>query len=304
MRPARHLVGWKVVLNDLGHAADQIRRILATPADAGTDAAHEQNDALWPYLSAWAEHSYIVTHLADQHRTPAPALTSDEQQQWTDQAQAAHRIGDLDPFESWYDAQGRLITLAYLIENDESTVLTLAGDLDAPGWQVLGRYTTEYKAGQSSPPPVPPGILRPDASRYTPRVATAEIILQDLIQDITESRHSGDVAEILLSAADNTGHAPGPLTRTQQLITTAAEFANALETRQGQHVAARLGVIGKQLDLLTRELHVAAEELGATVAVLPPHRTPRPRFVTPSPLALTARPPATAPTAAAPAHRQ
>ncbi|MGW6742839.1 hypothetical protein ACWGDX_19305 [Streptomyces sp. NPDC055025] len=304
MPPARHLAGWKAVLNDLGHATGQIRRILTTLAEAGTEAAREQTESLWPYLTAWAEHGYIVTHLADQHRTPDPALTGDEQRHWTDRATAAQHSGDLDPFESWYDTQGRLITLAYLIEHDESTILAFAGDLDTPGWQVLGQYNTEYEAGQSSPPPAPSGVLRPDTSRYTPHVPTAEITLQELIQDITTSRHSGDVAEVLLRAADETGHAPGPLARTQELIAVAAEFADALETRQGQCAAARLSVIGRQLGLLTRELRAAAEELGATIGVLPPHRTPRPRFVPPSPPALTTRPPATAPPAVAPAQRR
>lgn len=62
--------------------------------------------------------------------------------------------------------------------------------------------------------------------------------------------------------------------RLQELLETAGQFASALETVQGRQIAARLTALGRQIDFLTREVHDAAEDLGATVAVLPPHRTP------------------------------
>ncbi|WP_326812292.1 hypothetical protein OIE62_07640 [Streptomyces scopuliridis] len=297
MSPARHHRAWRLLLDDLDHAASQIERILTSPVESGTEAARERDIALWPYLTAWAEHGYITGDLADQHRLPAaPSPSADKQREWTVRAQDARRRGDLEPFESWYDAEGRLITLAYLIEDDASTVLALAGDLDSPRWQVLGQYDNEYAAGQASPPPVPPGVLRPDSSRYHPRVPTAEVTLQERIGDVVEARHSGDVADVLLTVTQDAGYAPGPLARMGELISTAAEFAEALETRQGHRTATRLRVIARQLALLNGELHEAGEELSAAVGVLPPHRAPRPRFLTtPAPPALTTTPPLTGP---------
>ncbi|MFD3910060.1 hypothetical protein [Streptomyces sp. NPDC058603] len=297
MSPARHHRAWRLLLDDLEHAASQIERILTSPVKPGTEAARERDSALWPYLAAWAEHGYIVSDLVDQHRLPAvPSPSADIQREWTVRAQDARRRGDLEPFESWYDAEGRLITLAYLIEDEESTVLALAGDLVSPRWQVLGRYDNEYAAGQASPPPVPPGVLRPGSSRYHSRVPTPEVLLQELTGDIIGARHSGDVADVLLTVTQDAGYAPGSLARMGELISTAAEFAEAMETRQGHRTAARLTVIGRQLALLTGELREAGEELSAAVGVLPPHRAPRPRFLTtPHPPALTTTPPLTNP---------
>ncbi|MFJ9033624.1 hypothetical protein ACIRQP_35000 [Streptomyces sp. NPDC102274] len=297
MTPARHHRAWRLLLDDLDHAATQIDRILTDPVEPGTEAARERDTALWPYLTAWAEHEYIVSDLAEQHRLPAPPSPSaDTQREGTARAQDARQRGDLDPFESWYDAEGRLITLAYLIEDDVSTVLALAGDLDSHAWQVLGQYDNEYAAGQASPPPVPPGVLRPDSSRYHRRVPTPEVTLQELIGDIVEARHSGDVADVLLTATQDAGYAPGPLARMGELISTAAQFAEATETRQGHRTGARLSVIAQQLRLLTGELRQAGEELSAAVGVLPPHRAPRPRFLTaPATPALTTTPPLTGP---------
>ncbi|MFF2189675.1 hypothetical protein [Streptomyces sp. NPDC058155] len=166
MPPARHHGAWLLLLDDLDHAATQIHRILSDTPPPGSGAAREQHRALWPYLTVWAEHSTILTNLVGQHRTPAPEFTGDQQTAWTERAHAAHERGELEPFESWYDARGRLITLAYLVEDDTSTVLVLAGDLDQPDWQILGQNDNEYQAGQSAPPPVPPGVLRPSVSRY------------------------------------------------------------------------------------------------------------------------------------------
>lgn len=43
---------------------------------------------------------------------------------------------------------------------------------------------------------------------------------------------------------------------------------------QGRQIAARLSALGWQIEFLVREVEEAAEDLGATVAVLPLHRTP------------------------------
>ncbi|WP_101387099.1 hypothetical protein [Streptomyces sp. TLI_146] len=65
---------------------------------------------LWPYVLAWAERSFIISDLAEQHRPTSPPLTSEEQQLWTDLAQAAWRRGDLEADDVWYSAANELIT--------------------------------------------------------------------------------------------------------------------------------------------------------------------------------------------------
>ncbi|TXL84183.1 hypothetical protein [Streptomyces sp. IB2014 016-6] len=303
MPPARHHHAWLLLVDDLDHAATQIHRILTDTPPPDSGAAREQHRALWPYLSVWAEHATILTNLVDQHRTPAPEFTGEHQTAWNERAQAAHERGELEPFESWYDARGRLITLAYLVEDDASTVLVLAGDLDEPHWQVLGQDNNEYRAGQLAPPPVPPGVLRPRISRYQQRLTAPEVRVQDLIHDVTVAHHSGDVAEALLTATDDTPHSTGPLAHLRSLIRTAGQFADALDTRQGRNAAAHLNFIARQLGSLTRELHETAEELSAAVGVLPPHRAPHPRLLT-APAAPTTRPPSTASPAAAPVRHR
>ncbi|MFK4222231.1 hypothetical protein [Streptomyces sp. NPDC019890] len=217
---------------------------------------------------------------------------------WPTSTVSPPRHRDCAPTSSWSGPPEHF-------DDEDATVLALAGDLDSPQMQVLGRYDNEYVAGQASPPAVPPGVLRPDAAHYRLRVPAAEVSVQELVRDVVGARHSGDVSEAPWTAADDTGHAPSHLTRMTELVDTAAEFADALETRAGQHAAVRLGVIAQQLRVLSRELHAAAEELSADAGVLPPHRTRRPRFLpAPSQPALTTTPPATAPPAAAPAHRR
>lgn len=309
MPPARHHGAWLLLVDDLDHAAAQIHRILTDTVPPGSGAAREQHRALWPYLSVWAEHATVLTNLVDQHRTPAPEFTGQQQTAWNGRAQAAHEQGELEPFESWYDARGRLITLAYLVEDDASTVLVLAGDLDEPDWQVLGQGDNEYRAGQLAPPPVPPGVLRPLVSRYRPHITAPEVRVQDLIHDVAVAHQSGDVAEVLFTAIDDTPHSTGPLAHLSSLIRTAGEFADALDTRQGRNTAAHLNFIAGQLSSLTRELHQTAEELSAAVGVLPPHRAPHPRLLTTpaanTPAAPTTTPPSTAsPAAAAPVRHR
>jgi hypothetical protein len=291
------------VLDGLAASAAEIRRALDRPDTPGSPAERAQHSALWPHLAAWADHSFIASDLADQnkqrhHRAP---LTDEEQQMWTEMAQAARQRGELELTESWYAADGQPITLAHLIENDDSTLVALRGDPDAPGWQVIGHYAHEYEAGKVLPAPVPPGVLRADVSRFNRPAPVPEVSLQELIRDVVEGQTAGDASEALLGAVQR-GYTPGPMVRLQELLETSSQFASALATVQGRQIAARLSALGRQIEFLTREVEEAAEDLGATVAVLPPHRTPVPR-VRPRPAVDTA-PPTPPPRAITPAHHR
>ncbi|MDH2388619.1 hypothetical protein QCN29_07435 [Streptomyces sp. HNM0663] len=272
--PARHLAGWRTVLDGLAVSAAEIRRALDRPAATGS-AVRTQHAALWPHLAAWADHGSIAANLADQnqHQHHKAPPTDGEQQAWTERAQAAQQRGELELTESWYAADGQPITLAHLIEDDDSRVVALQGDPDAPGWQVIGHFAHEYEAGQVLPAAVPPGVLRADVSEFNRPVPAPEVSLQELIRDVVEAQHAGDASNALLGATQR-GYDAGPMIRLQELLETAGQFASALETVQGRQIAARLTALGRQIDFFTREVHDAAEDLGATVAVLPPHRTP------------------------------
>ncbi len=269
--PARHLAGWRAVLDGLADSAAEIRRALDRPATPGSQAELTQHAALWPHLTAWANHSSIASNLADQHHK-AP-LTDEEQQIWTERAQAAQRRGELELTESWYAADGQPITLAYLVEDDDSKVVALRGDPGVPGWQVIGYYAHAYEAGKALPAPVPPGVLRADVSRFNRPAPAPEVSLQKLIRDVVEDHTAGDASNALLGAVQR-GYAAGPMVCLQELLETSSQFASALETAQGRQIAARLSALGWQIEFLTREVEEAAEDLGATVAVLPPHRAP------------------------------
>ncbi|MEW1616014.1 MULTISPECIES: hypothetical protein [unclassified Streptomyces] len=274
--PAQHLAGWQAVLDGLHASTAEIHRILERPIGPGSDDERAQHAALWPHLTVWADHGYIASNLADQRdggqhqRSP---LTDEERQMWTEMAVAAQRRGELELTESWYAADGQPITLAYLVEDDESIVVALRGDPGAPGWQVIGHYEHEYEAGKDLPSPVPPGVLRRNLSRHNRPVPAPEMSLQDLIRDVVEGRTAGDASNALLGAVQG-GYAAGPMVRLQELVETSGQFASALETVQGQQIAARLSALGRQIEFLAHEVQEAAEDLGATVAVLPPHRTP------------------------------
>ncbi|MGW4160375.1 hypothetical protein [Streptomyces sp. SS162] len=301
--PARHLAGWRTVLDSLAASTASIRRVIDRPTAPGPGGERVQYKALWPHLTAWADHGFIASHLADldqrqQHKAP---LTGEEQQMWTELARAAQRRGELQLTESWYAADGQPITLAYLVENDDSTVVALRGDPDTPGWQVIGHYAHEYEAGQILPAAVPPGVLRADVSEFNRAAPAPEVTLQELIRDIVEAQHAGDASNALLTATQR-GHDAGPMARLQELLETGAQFAGALETVQGRQIAARLAALGRQVEFLTREVEEAAEDLGATVAVLPPHRTPVPRF-RPGPAVDTA-PPTPPPRSSTAAHHR
>ncbi|WP_329371189.1 hypothetical protein [Streptomyces sp. NBC_01483] len=301
--PARHLAGWRAVLDGLAASTAEIRRALDRPAAPGSAAERAQHAALWPYLAAWADHSVIASNLADQrdgqhHKAP---LTEEEQRMWTEKAQAAHRRGDLELTESWYAADGQPITLAHLVEDDDSTLVALRGDPDTAGWQVIGHYAHEYEAGKVLPAPVPPGVLHADVSRFTRPEPAPEISLQELTRDVVEAQHAGDASNALLSATQR-GYDAGPMIRLQELLETSGQFASALETVQGRQIAARLSALSRQIEFLTREVEEAAEDLGATVAVLPPHRTPVLR-VRPRP-AVETTPPTPPPRASTPARHR
>ncbi|MEI5100909.1 hypothetical protein RB200_23205 [Streptomyces sp. PmtG] len=298
MPPARHHAAWRELIDDMAHAADQIHRIQSAPAGQDEpDASRVRHLQLWPYVLAWAERSFIIGDLAGQHRPVAPPLSDDEHRLWQRRAQAAWQRGDLDPTDVWYSASNELITLAYLVEQGEQTVVVLAGELDSEQMRVLGHYDSPHKAVQASPPAVPAGVLRPDIAPFAPRAPAAESPVAQLVRQVDEARHTGDVYMALLDAVDDSGFSRGPLPRLTDLLDRAAKFADALETKQGQHSAARLSVLARQLGALREEIEAAAESLGA--GVLPPHRTPRPVFhITPTRPA----PPTTPPTGPAAPH--
>lgn len=200
--PGRHLAAWRAVLNGLSASATEIHRALARPVAPGSPSERALRAALWPHLTAWADHGPIASNLADQregrhHKAP---LTDEEQQMWTERAIAAQQRGELEPTESWYAADGQPITLAHLIEDDDSTVVALRGDPDAPGRQVIGHYRDEYEAGKVLPAPVPPGVLRPDVSRFNRPAPVPEVSLQDLVRDVIEGHSAGDASNALLDA--------------------------------------------------------------------------------------------------------
>ncbi|MGW4345323.1 hypothetical protein ACWEL8_09625 [Streptomyces sp. NPDC004690] len=299
--PARHITAWRTVLDALGASAAEISRALDRPATPGSPAERTQHAALWPHLAAWADHGLIAADLVGRRQRPAATLTGEEQQTWTEAAEAAQRRGELQPAESWYTIDGLMITLAYLFKDDTATVVALSGDPDAPGWQVIGHYATEYEAGQALPAPVTPGVLRPDVSQFIRPEPAPEVPLHELVRDVVEAQTAGEASDALLAASQH-GYDAGPMVRLQELLEAAGKFAAALETVRGQQIAARLTYLSRQIGFLTREVHDAAEDLGATVAVLPPHRVPAPPRIRPRP-AVTTSPPAPPTRSATPSRR-
>ncbi|MEE4544022.1 hypothetical protein V2S66_18850 [Streptomyces sp. V4-01] len=282
MPPARHHAGWRLLLDDLDHATERIHHHFAASPSSRADAQ------LWSYLTTWAEHALIVRDLVGQHRAAAiPVLPVPEREKLTSLALAARDRGELEPFESWYDAAGRLITLAHLTEHDDSTVVALTvdptGDITA-----LGQYENEYEAGRASPPPVPAGVLRPDAP-WRSEQPQPDSEFGILIRDVLTSAHTGDVSRSIAEVVDDGGQLP----QLASFLRVCAEFAGALDTVQGRMTAARLSVLAAQAHALTGELAAAGEELSAQVAILPPYRVPHPRHVAmpPGPALQTTSPP-------------
>ncbi|MFJ1551382.1 hypothetical protein [Streptomyces sp. NPDC088246] len=285
MPPSAHTRAWRDMLDSLATAHTEILRAAGLPAE-------REQQVVWAHLAHWAENGAIAAHLAEVYHQPGPEFTADEAREWTERARAARRQGGLDLIESWYAADGRRITIAYLVEDDASEVVALTGDPDAPGWSVIGRYDNEYVAGKTLPRPLPRGALRPEGtSRFNRPEMAPELPVQELLRDVTEARCAGDVSEALLAATDQ-GYDSGPMTRLHHLLYEGAGFSRALETVQGQRIGARLDALGRQLEFLAREVHDAAEDLGATVAVLPPHRVPKPPRIRPRPALETTPPPA------------
>ncbi|MEU3502490.1 hypothetical protein ABZ726_17595 [Streptomyces hundungensis] len=277
MPPAWHHAAWRELIDDMAHAASQIHRIRSEPTvHPEPEASRVRHLQLWPYVLAWAERSFIISDLAEQHRPAVQALASEEQQLWTDRAQAAWRRGDLDADDVWYSADNELITVAHLVEHGEPTVVVLAGEPGSAQMRVLGHYDTLNEAVQASPPAVPAGVLNPNFAPFAPQPPAAEVSVAKLVRQVDEARHTGDVSMALLDAVDTSGRSRGPLPRLTELLDRAASFADALETKQGQRSAARLSVLARQLGALREEIESVAERLGA--GVLPPHRTPRPLF--------------------------
>ncbi|MEU3599303.1 hypothetical protein ABZ714_11305 [Streptomyces sp. NPDC006798] len=261
---------------------------------------------MWPHLVTWAEHTSTACDLAGQQQTSTTtALSGDDLREWTQLARAARSSGRLTPYESWYDADQRLITIAVLEHQAETfTVVALAGDLDSPNVQVLGHYEDEVEAIEASPPPVPPGVLHPAASPYAERAHSAEVSFQALIQDVREARRASEVAEAIEAAVDRYGLTRGQLVRLEEFVSVCAEFAQALGTQHAQRVAGRLSALSRQFAVLTTELRDAGDDLSSTVAVLPPHRTPLPQRPPGNDHPATPTTLPTAPPATTPAHRR
>ncbi|MVO90295.1 hypothetical protein GPA10_37490 [Streptomyces sp. p1417] len=290
MPPARHHTAWRGLIDDLGHAIGKIRSILTAPVPARraeSDATGTRDVRLWPYVLAWAERSFIISNLAKQHRPTAPPLSGEEQQRWTERALAAWQRGGLEVTDVWYSARNELISLAYLIEDDEQKVLVLVGGVGSEQMRVLGHHTGIAEAERAAPPPVPAGVLRPNFAPFQHRPSTTPVPVAELLRRVEDAQHTREVYMALLDAVEDSGHSRGLLPRLSELLARAATFADALETGQGQQTAARLTVLARQLDILTTEIESAATGLGC--GVLPPHRTPHPIFHLPAPP--TATPP-------------
>ena len=129
---ARYIDGWRALLDGLTASHTEIIKALDRPAAPGTPAEREQRRALWPHLAVWADHGSGAASLAEQlYRSEVP-LTDEEARVWTQRAQSALARGKLHLIEAWYAADGRHTNLAYLVEDDASTVIALSGDPDAP----------------------------------------------------------------------------------------------------------------------------------------------------------------------------
>ncbi|WP_329025776.1 hypothetical protein [Streptomyces sp. NBC_00690] len=310
MPPARHHTGWRLLLNDLDHAAAQLRAILNThpdPADQGGRDAQ-----LWPFLRTWSEQATLLRDLtaqAQRPHVPLPTLGAEEDL-WTGRARTARSRGLLDPIESWYEAGGQLITLVYLPpttdtagEDEEDIVVALAGDIDSPTMRAIGHYTRHEDALAELPPQVPPGVLRPTQpdARAVPDPALP--FLGALTREVIDAQHSASVAKAISYLTDRPPHPAGHLAQLTPFLNTCAAWATAMDTRAGQTMATRLRILTTQVDHLTSELISIQEDMGNAVAVLPPHRTPAPRHLPPTPPPRTALPPTVPIAPAAVQHR-
>ncbi|WP_181785408.1 hypothetical protein [Streptomyces phytophilus] len=287
MPPARHLPHWRLLLDDLEYAATECRRILDIEPTAGDEAARRAQDAaLWPYVTTWAEHGYLVDSLINQLRpkAPAPALPKAEQERLAQQVRDKRLQNRLDVFGSGWDADGRLVSLVRLDQREP--LLVLAGDLDSPELEIIGEFDGADDATWSFPPTVPAGVLRPEVSS-TCTVPPIKTALPDLTREVIEAHSSVDVGMALLAVTE-ADDAVLPGLRT--LLDTAAEYAAAMQTRQGAHLATRLEQLSTRLYALGDELDTVGTEMTNANAMLPPHRTPLPRHLPPQPATDTPRP--------------
>ncbi|AKH83908.1 hypothetical protein AA958_18810 [Streptomyces sp. CNQ-509] len=278
MPPANHLDDWRLLLDDLEHAATECRRILdIEPVASDEKARRAQDAALWPYVTTWAEHGYLVDSLINQLHpvAPAPVPSDTEQRRLTQQVHDARSHGRLDIVRTWWDTAGRLISLVRI--EGRNPLLALAGDLDSPGLEILGRFDDEDEAIGACPPAAPAGVLRPDVSSAD-TIPPIQTTVPGLTRWVIEARVGVDVG-IALLAVTHPEDAALPAVRT--LLDTAREYAAATQTRQGAHLAARLEGLSSRLHALGRELHQVGHEMMNANAVLPPHRTPQPRHLPP-----------------------
>ncbi|MCF3178703.1 hypothetical protein IPZ70_01885 [Streptomyces polychromogenes] len=233
-------------------------------------------------------------------------LSAHEEELWTAHARSARLRGLLQPMESRYDAAGRQITVAaapHPGDPDEEIVLVMAWDIDSPGMRVIGHYDSHDDAIARLPAAVPPGVLYPAGP---PAVRETQApSLADLTREVAAARHSGDVAEAISYVTDHPTNA-GHLAELTAFLDTCTAWANAMDTRAGHDLAARLRMLTTQARQLGHELRLIGDDMDTAVAVLPPYRTPAPRHLqAPATPALTTTPlPAAPPTSAMTAHRR
>ncbi|GAA3389080.1 hypothetical protein [Streptomyces roseoviridis] len=289
--PARHLAGWSVLVDDLEAAARLARARLANPPNGDTAVVRQCQ-------ITWAERAKYLEDLAvqDEPPLPGPELPVAEEARWTAHAQDVRRRHMMYLYESRYDAAGRQLTVVgvpHLDEPIDDCVLIVAGDVDSPTMRVLGRCDTYDQALAVLPPPVQPGVLHP--GRRFRGIAGRLPPLADLIEDVARASQSQAVAEAIGHVASD-GSGPCHLSQLSELLGECADFALATETVAGRDLSVRLRGLIVQADLLDRQLQQALAAFEDTIAVLPPHRTPRPQHIKPPPAVRAAarRPMATA----------
>ncbi|MFE4664538.1 hypothetical protein ACFRI7_11770 [Streptomyces sp. NPDC056716] len=306
MPAARHHAGWRLVLDDLEHAAEQAQNSV----DAGPADEAELDARLWPFLRTWGERAVLVRDLALQADPPPRPLPSlgPQEEMWTDHARTARARGLLIPQESWYERTGQLITVATAIapgetgqDQDDEVVLALAGDIDSPAVRVIGHYDSREAAWFELPPPVPPGVLHPTRTGARPIPGPTVPFLVALTQDVLDAPNSPAVAGVLSHLTGQPPYPTGHLTHLANLLDMCAAWATAMETRTGAEMAVRLRMLSAQVGHLTAELTTVRDDMAEAEAVLPPHRIPAPRHLPPTGhVALTpSQPPRIPPTAPA-----
>ncbi|WP_433549119.1 hypothetical protein ACQPZG_31705 [Streptomyces sp. CA-294286] len=278
---ARHHTGWRLVLEDLDYAADQVQKLLSVAGHG--ESAEQRARALWPYLETWGDRSMLLRELIHQPAPqPLPQLPPEQEHQLTEWARAARTRGYLSPYRSWFEASGTQITLTYQEDpEDIPTCLALAGDIDSPHMRVIGAYENDDQALTDLPPPISPGTLRRGRPEVLRSLAPPEAGLRNLILDVANAQHSSEFAEAIYTATAR-NPAPSAAAEFSQFLATCGEWADALDTREGVQAAERIRLLSSQFAHVVHELLHLAEGLEGSLAMLPPHRTPLPRHL-PSP---------------------